>query len=32
MSWCPQCGAEYLPGFAACADCGVALVDDDFGD
>ncbi|HEX2038796.1 MAG TPA: RDD family protein [Acidimicrobiales bacterium] len=25
--WCPQCGEEYRPGFAECADCGVPLVD-----
>lgn len=25
--WCPKCGAEYRPGFTACADCGVRLVD-----
>jgi len=24
--FCPDCGAEYRPGFAECADCGVALV------
>jgi hypothetical protein len=28
VSWCPQCGAEYRPGFQECADCGVALVDE----
>ena len=28
MSWCPQCGTEYRPGFSDCADCGVALVDE----
>jgi hypothetical protein len=28
MSWCPQCGAEYRAGFHECADCGVALVDE----
>jgi hypothetical protein len=25
--WCPNCGAEYRPGFTTCADCGVALVE-----
>jgi hypothetical protein len=25
--WCPKCGAEYRPGFTACADCRVPLVD-----
>jgi hypothetical protein len=24
---CPQCGAEYVPGIATCADCTVALVE-----
>ena len=24
--YCPRCGAEYRPGFVACADCNVALV------
>jgi hypothetical protein len=24
--YCPRCGAEYRQGFAACADCRVALV------
>jgi hypothetical protein len=24
---CPKCGAEYVPGFAACCDCLVSLVD-----
>jgi len=24
---CPQCGAEYRPGFSRCADCDVYLVD-----
>jgi hypothetical protein len=23
--YCPDCGAEYLPGVTECADCGVAL-------
>jgi len=26
--WCPQCGAEYRPGFTTFADCRVPLVDD----
>lgn len=25
--WCPQCGAEYRPGFVECADCRVRLTD-----
>jgi Putative prokaryotic signal transducing protein len=25
-SYCPNCLAEYRPGFDTCADCGVALV------
>jgi hypothetical protein len=25
--WCPRCGAEYRPGYTSCADCHVALVD-----
>ena len=25
---CPNCRAEYRPGFTVCADCGVALVDE----
>jgi hypothetical protein len=25
--WCPKCGAEYRPGFTACADCRLPLVD-----
>jgi hypothetical protein len=25
-SHCPNCGAEYRPGFDVCADCGVPLV------
>ncbi len=24
--YCPQCGAEYRPGFSRCADCDVDLV------
>ena len=24
--FCPQCRAEYRPGFAECAECGVSLV------
>ena len=24
--YCPQCGAEYRPGFTRCADCEVPLV------
>lgn len=24
--YCPECGAEYLPGVLKCADCGVPLV------
>lgn len=27
VAWCPKCGAEYRPGFSACADCRVPLVD-----
>lgn len=27
FSHCPNCLAEYRPGFDACADCGIALVD-----
>ena len=27
MSWCPECGTEYRPGFDTCADCGVQLTD-----
>jgi hypothetical protein len=26
--WCPQCGAEYVEGVDACADCACALVDE----
>lgn len=26
--YCPQCGAEYRPGFEMCADCHVPLVDE----
>jgi len=25
---CPQCHAEYIPGFTRCDDCGVELVDE----
>jgi hypothetical protein len=25
--WCPQCRSEYREGFAVCADCGAALVE-----
>lgn len=25
---CPECGAEYRPGYSRCADCDVYLVDD----
>ncbi len=25
--FCPQCQAEYVPGFTRCADCGVDLVE-----
>jgi hypothetical protein len=28
VKYCPNCGAEYRPGFDTCADCNVALVDD----
>ena len=28
MRYCPECGAEYRPGFETCADCQVALVDE----
>jgi hypothetical protein len=24
---CPECGAEYVPGFTRCSDCGAALVE-----
>ena len=27
--WCPQCEAEYRPGFRVCADCAVELVETD---
>jgi hypothetical protein len=27
MPWCPNCGTEYEPGVAQCADCGATLVD-----
>ena len=27
--WCPSCGAEYRPGTSRCADCRVALVDEE---
>ncbi|HUJ69996.1 MAG TPA: DUF2007 domain-containing protein, partial [Syntrophorhabdales bacterium] len=26
--FCPQCKAEYRPGFTTCADCGVPLVEE----
>ena len=26
--FCPDCGAEYRPGFERCSDCGVALTDE----
>ena len=25
---CPNCHAEFRPGFTVCSDCGIALVDD----
>jgi len=25
-AWCPDCGAEYRPGFTFCSDCHVPLV------
>jgi hypothetical protein len=25
--WCPECGAEYLPGFERCVACDVRLID-----
>ena len=28
MPWCPNCKAEYQPGFTVCSDCKVELVDD----
>ena len=28
MRYCPNCGAEYRPGFDRCSDCDVALVDE----
>lgn len=28
MKYCPQCGAEYRPGFDRCPDCNETLVDD----
>src|SRR5690349_9202916 len=28
MPFCPVCRLEYRPGFAACADCGAALVEE----
>ena len=27
--WCPRCRAEYRPGYDTCADCGVALVEEE---
>lgn len=28
MPWCPNCKAEYQPGFTVCSDCKVELVED----
>lgn len=28
MKYCPECGAEYRPGFDTCFDCQVGLVDE----
>ncbi|HHV12251.1 MAG TPA: hypothetical protein GXX75_18395 [Clostridiales bacterium] len=28
MPWCPNCKAEYQPGFTLCSDCKIELVDD----
>lgn len=28
MKYCPNCGAEYRPGYEDCSDCQVALVDE----
>lgn len=28
MKYCPNCGAEYRPGYDRCSDCHVALVDE----
>ena len=32
LKWCPACGAEYIATATACADCKVALVDEEPGD
>ena len=32
VKWCPACGAEYIATATACADCRVALVDEQTGD
>ena len=29
LKWCPACGAEYIATATACADCKVALVDEE---
>ena len=26
--FCPKCGSEYREGFAECADCGEALIEE----
>ncbi len=28
MPWCPNCKAEYQPGFTVCSDCKIELVED----